>query len=101
MTHPRDEWVDVTAVGDPAPRRLLAVDGREIEITEARELYVAGLIDIEEFEERVKRALTVVVFNSDAMMGVVPTNPVFDGWSPDGRTFYRGRPPVSSGSGQR
>jgi hypothetical protein len=58
--HPRDIWIDVTRFGDAVPKRLLAVDGREVEIQEALEFYLADRITIEEYEARVEKALTGV-----------------------------------------
>ena len=57
--HPRDEWVEVTLMGDPTPRFILAVDGREVEISEARERYVLDRISLDELERRVGAALGV------------------------------------------
>ncbi len=57
MTHPRDVWVDITVFGEAVPRFMLAVDGREVEIAEARELFALDRITIEEFERIVDRAL--------------------------------------------
>lgn len=55
--HPRDEWVDVTALGDTTPQRLLAVDGRELDIRDACDAYVLDRITIEELEHRIEEAL--------------------------------------------
>jgi hypothetical protein len=134
MTHPRDEWVDVTGFGDPTPRRALVVDGYELEINEAnehaasatrdfenrlrlsaalmagnlhylREKYALGFITYEELCEGVDSVLSggpvnvpKVTFAINRETPAIPTNPIFQGWSPDGVTFYRGEPPVSSDS---
>lgn len=55
--HPRDIWVDVTEFGSAAPRLLLAVDGREMEIAELRELYAHDRITIEELERHIGEVL--------------------------------------------
>lgn len=55
--HPLDVWVDVTAFGDAVPRRLLAIDGREVAISRAQDAYVHGRIDVEELERLVAEAL--------------------------------------------
>lgn len=52
-----DEWVEVTRLGDPVPEFILAVDGREVAIADARDLYVHDRISIEELERRVEAAL--------------------------------------------
>ena len=56
--HPDDVWVDTTALGDQTPRRLLAVDGREIEIEKAKTLYVADRLTAAELEQHIEKALT-------------------------------------------
>lgn len=56
--HPRDEWVDISCIDDLVPRYVLAVDGREVEIEEAKQQYVHGRIDADELEQRVEKALT-------------------------------------------
>jgi hypothetical protein len=56
--HPRDVWVEITTFGDTQPRLLLAVDGRELEIAELRELYAHDRITIQELEQRIAEALT-------------------------------------------
>ena len=58
MSHPRDEWVDVTCLGSAEPIYILARDGRHTEIAEAKALYLADRIDVDELERRVERALT-------------------------------------------
>jgi hypothetical protein len=55
--HPRDVWVDVTVFGDTQPRLLLAVDGRELEIAELRELYAHDRITIDELERSLGEVL--------------------------------------------
>jgi hypothetical protein len=55
--HRWDEWVDVTRLGDPVPERVLAVDGREVAIADARDLYVHDRISVDELERRVEAAL--------------------------------------------
>lgn len=57
MTHPRDEWVDVTPYGATEPQYVLARDGRAIEIAEAKAAYLYDRIDIDELERRVAAAL--------------------------------------------
>lgn len=52
-----DIWVDVQGFGDPAPRYLLATDGREAAIEKAKAEYVYDRIDLDELEERVEAAL--------------------------------------------
>lgn len=56
--HPRDQWVEITEFGRGEPRYLLARDGREVVISEAKELYVHERISIDEFERTVEEALT-------------------------------------------
>jgi len=53
----RDSWVEITGFGDPAPRYLLATDGREATIERAKAEYVYDRISLEELEERVAAAL--------------------------------------------
>ncbi len=55
--HPLDEWVEVTRFGQVEPQYLLARDGREVAIAQAKAEYVEGRITIEEFEARVGEAL--------------------------------------------
>lgn len=60
--HVRDVWVEVSSFGDAVPRMMLVVDGREVEIAEAKEFYVHDYITIEEFERRVAQALAHLDF---------------------------------------
>jgi hypothetical protein len=57
MSHPRDVWIDITTIGAREPRLLLAVDGYELDIAEAKEAYVRGRITIEELEQPIASAL--------------------------------------------
>lgn len=54
---PPDTWVEITGFGDPAPRYLLATDGREAAIEQAKAEYVYDRISLDELEERVAAAL--------------------------------------------
>lgn len=57
VTNHRDVWIDITSLGDPVPRSILAVDGHELEIEEAKTLYVHGRIDTDELERRIGETL--------------------------------------------
>jgi len=59
LGHPRDVWVEVESYGVPGPRLLLAVDGRDLEISELQEEYIRDRISIEEFEQRVGEVIGV------------------------------------------
>ena len=52
-----DSWVEVTQFGDPAPRFLLARDGVEAAIEQAKAEYVYDRISLDELEARVEAAL--------------------------------------------
>jgi hypothetical protein len=60
VTHPRDQWLEITGYGDRVPRFVLAVDGRELEVSEAQAEYVHGRITVEELEARIGAALGLV-----------------------------------------
>lgn len=53
MGHPDNIWY--TPVGSDSP--ILIVDGRELEITRLKSMYVFSQITIDEFEARVEEVL--------------------------------------------
>lgn len=56
--HPDDEWVEITAFGDEAPRYALARSGAATQIADGRARYLADQITVDELEAIVEDALT-------------------------------------------
>lgn len=56
--HPDDEWVEITAYGDTEPQFIRGLSGAACEVGLAKEKYVYGAIDLDQFEAVVEKVLS-------------------------------------------